>query len=72
MDMLIQFVPLLVVGLIIGSLMAVAASKVGRSPVLWFVLGAIPFVNFIFIWVAPWSVLIEVHRKLKALEKPMR
>jgi hypothetical protein len=68
MDLLIQFVPLLVIGLVIGSLLAVAASKVGRSPVLWFILGVIPFVNFIFIWIATWSVLIDVHRRLKALE----
>jgi len=70
--LIIQFVPLIIVGLIIGSLMAMAASKVGRSPVSWFILGAIPFVNFIWIWIATWSVLIEVHRKLKALERPPR
>jgi hypothetical protein len=70
MDTLIQFVPLLIICLVIGTLMAVAAPKVGRSPVLWFILGVIPIVNFIFIWVATWSVLIDVHRRLKTLEKP--
>lgn len=72
MDTFVPFVPLLVICLIIGGLLAVAASKVGRSPVLWFILGVIPIVNFFFIWIAPWSVLIDVHRRLKALEKPMR
>jgi hypothetical protein len=36
MDIFVQFVPLLVIGLIIGGLLAAAASKVGRSPMLWF------------------------------------
>jgi hypothetical protein len=52
--------------------MAVAASKVGRNPVLWFILGVIPIVNFFFIWIATWSVLIDVHRRLNAMEKPAR
>jgi hypothetical protein len=71
-DTFVQLMPMLVIGLVIGTLMAVAASKVGRNPVLWFILGAIPIVNFIFIWIGTWSVLIEVHRKLKAMEPPAR
>lgn len=70
METLVQFVPLLTVSAIIGILMAVAASKVGRSPVLWFILGAIPLVNFFFVWIATWSVLIDLHRKLEALQRP--
>ena len=66
---LVNFTPFILLGLIIGVLMAVAASKVGRSPVLWFILGALPFVNMFFIWIAPWSVLIEMHRRLKAMER---
>src|SRR5262245_41258329 len=68
-DTLFSLLPLVICGLIVGGLMAVAASKVGRSPVFWFVLGAIPLVNFIFVWIAAWSELIEVHRKLQALER---
>jgi hypothetical protein len=68
MEMLIQFVPLAIISLVIGIPMAVVASKVGRSPVLWFILGAISFVNFVFIWIATWSVLIDLHRRLKAME----
>lgn len=59
---------MLLISLVIGILMAVAAPKVGRSPVLWFILGVIPVVNFIFVWVATWSVLIEVYRKVAAME----
>jgi hypothetical protein len=55
-DTLASFLPLLVIGLVIGILMAVAASKVGRNPVYWFILGVIPVVNFIFVWIATWSV----------------
>jgi hypothetical protein len=40
--------------------------------VLWFILGVMPIVNFFFIGIATWSVLIEIHRKLKALERPAR
>lgn len=69
-DTFLSFVPLLVISLVIGSLMAVAASKVGRNPGGWFILDMIPFVNFIFIWIGTWSVLIEVYRKVKAMEGP--
>jgi type VI protein secretion system component VasK len=68
METLIEFVPLAIISLVIGTLMAVAASKVGRSPVRWFIFGAIPFVNLIFIWIATWSVLVDLHRRLKAME----
>lgn len=68
METFVQFIPLLIVSLFIGIFMAVVASKVDRSPVLWFVLGVIPLVNMFFIWIATWSVIIEVYRKLKALE----
>lgn len=71
-DAFLQLLPLLVIGFVIGVLMAVAASKVGRNPVLWFILGVIPIVNFFFIGIATWSVLIELHRKLKAMERPAR
>jgi hypothetical protein len=70
MQTFLQFIPLLLISLVIGIFMAVAASKVGRSPVLWFILGAIPVVNFFFIWIATWSVIIELYRKLKAMERP--
>jgi hypothetical protein len=63
-----QFVVWLLIGLVIGILMAVAASKVGRSPVLWFILGVIPICNLFFVGIATWSVLIDVHRRLKAME----
>jgi hypothetical protein len=70
MHAVVQFVPLSLISVVIAIFMAVAASKVGRSPVLWFILGVIPVVNFFFIWIGTWSVLIEVYRKLKAMERP--
>src|SRR5215469_7305174 len=70
METFIQFVPLLLISFVIGIFMAVAATQVGRSPVLWFILGAIPIVNFLFIWIGTWSVIIELYQKLKALERP--
>jgi hypothetical protein len=71
MHAVVQFVPLSLISVVIAIFMAVAASKVGRSPVLWFILGLIPPINFFFIWIGTWSVLIEVYRKLKALERPV-
>jgi len=68
-DTITSLVPLALLMLITGGLMAWAASKVDRNPILWFVFGAIPFVNFIFLWVAVWIVLVNLHRRLKALER---
>jgi len=70
METLVMFFPWLLIGLAIGILMGMAASQVGRSPALWFIQGVIPIWNLFFVGIATWSVLIDVHRRLKAMEKP--
>lgn len=66
-----QFVPLLLISCIFGSIMALAASKLGRSKVLWFILAAIPGVNFIFLWVAVWMTVVNLYRRLKIVEEKL-
>ena len=70
-DALLQLVPLLLIGCIIGALMARVASKLGRSKLLWFILGATPGVNFFFLWVAIWVTIIRLTRRVNALEQKL-
>ena len=68
-SMLVQLMPLLLMGCLFGGIMAWAASKLGRSKLLWFVLGFIPGVNFIFLWVAAWAEIIRIAQRVTALEQ---
>ena len=67
-DVLVQFLPMTLVDFVIAILMAIVATKIGRSPILWFVLSVIPVVNLFFVWIAVWKFLIDLHRRLGALE----
>jgi len=64
-----QLLPLLFIGGILGVIMAVVATKVGKNPVLWFLLSAIPFVNMFFLPIVLWRCVIDLHRKVEALER---
>jgi hypothetical protein len=68
MDLLQQFIPLLLISAIYGGFMALVAFKLGKSKLLWFALGAAPGVNVFFFWISLWWVIIELHRRIKSIE----
>ena len=64
-----QFIPLLLISGIFGGMTAWAASKLGKNKVLWFILGALPAINFVSLWVLIWSTTIQIDRRLKVIEE---
>jgi len=64
-----QFIPIILLSIILGILMAWVASKLDKNKTLWFFLGATPFLNFMFVSVAVWIAIIGVHRRVKAIEE---
>ena len=48
--------------------MAWAALRLGKNPILWFFLTAIPIVNFFAFPILAWRTMINLHDRLKALE----
>lgn len=68
MAIFLQFLPLLILGSIVGAVMAWAAIRLGKNPVLWFFLTAIPIINFFAFPILAWRTMINLHDRLKALE----
>jgi hypothetical protein len=67
-DVLIQLIPLFLVSFILGVIMGWAAAKLGRSVILWFVLGAFPGINAFAVWVLVWRVIANLNQRIQALE----
>jgi hypothetical protein len=45
------------------------AGKLGRNRLLWFIGSMIPLFNFFFLWISLWKVIIDNHRRMKAIEE---
>jgi len=68
MTLFLQFLPLIILGSIAGAIMAWAASRLGKNPAIWFLLTAIPIVNFFAVPILILGTLVNLHDRLKALE----
>lgn len=67
-DFLIQFFPMIFVSCTLGVIMGWAAAKLRKSIILWFVLGALPGINFFAVWVLLWRVIVTLNQRIQALE----
>jgi hypothetical protein len=68
-DMLISFVPFIVIGIPFAVANSYLAPRLGKSATLWAVLSLIPVFNFVFIWYAVYRMAFSVLDRLAALEK---
>jgi hypothetical protein len=67
LDIFIQFVPLLLLSVILGVVAHLLAKQKGRNVFLWTVLGALPLVNFISIWFFVGAANLRLERKIDEL-----
>ena len=68
-DLLIQFVPLLVISLLMAPVAYKLAKDKERNVLLWTVLAATPIVNFFCIWYFIGASNLRLERKLDELTK---
>jgi hypothetical protein len=65
---LISFLPLMIIGIPFAIGNYFLARRIdGASPVLWFVLSIIPFVNFVFFYYVGYKVVFAVLDHLRAM-----
>jgi hypothetical protein len=68
-DFLIQLIPILLLSLIITITAYKLAKEKGRNVALWTILGAIPFLNFFFIWFFVGAANLRLERRIDELSK---
>ena len=65
---LISLLPLMIIGIPLAIGNYFLARRIdGASPVLWFVLSIIPFVNFVFFYYVGYKVVFAVLDHLRAM-----
>jgi len=68
-DVFLQLVPMLVFSLMVVPVAYKLAKEKGRNVALWMILGAIPIVNFIFLWFFIGAANLRLERKIDELSK---
>lgn len=66
-NMLLSFVPFLVLSSTIGLIAFLLAREKGRNVVLWTVLGVVPFLNFFFLFFFVGAANHRLERKIDQL-----
>ena len=68
-DVFLQLIPMLLLSLMVVPVAYKLAKEKGRNVVLWTILGAIPIVNFIFLWFFIGAANLRLERKIDELSK---
>ena len=68
-DFLLQFIPILLMSLMVVPVAYKLAKEKGRNVALWTILGAIPILNIIFLWFFIGAANLRLERKLDELSK---
>lgn len=64
---ILQFIPLMVISLVLGFVAHKLAKDKGRNVLTWTVLGFLPIVNFMCAWYFVGASNLRLERKLDAL-----
>lgn len=64
---LTQFVPLMIVSLVLGFVARALAKDKGRNVLVWTILGFFPIVNFLCAWYFVGASNLRLERKIDAL-----
>jgi len=64
---ILQFIPLMIVSLVLGVVAHVLAKDKGRNVLAWTVLGFLPIVNFMCAWYFVGATNLRLERKVDAL-----
>lgn len=67
--LIVQLLPFFIICIPVATINYFLAQRLGKSPVLWAVLSAIPVFNFFFIWYTWYRAIFTILDRLKAIEQ---